>query len=135
MIEIIVVSHGDYAKSMLESAQIIVGEQEHIRTFGLYLGESVDKLKEDISQAIEEMRQNGDILILTDMLYGSPFNAVVSLMQYYTFRHITGINLPILLEILMSRDSGNLSELCEEVMKKANDSILDVNKLFEVINK
>lgn len=135
MIEIIMVSHGDYAKAMLESAQFIAGEQEHICTFGLHLGESIDQLREEISEAIEKAQKKGEVLILTDMFSGSPFNVTVSLMQHYSFYHITGINLPILLEILMSRDSSSADELCKEVLEKAKDTILDVNKLFEVTIK
>lgn len=57
MVEVIMVSHGDYAKSMLESAQMIVGEQDHVQTFGLYLGDSVDKLREDLVEAIEKVEK------------------------------------------------------------------------------
>lgn len=131
MIEIIMVSHGYYAKTMLESAQLIAGEQDHICVFGLHLGDSVDQLREEVSKAIEEAQKNGEVLVLTDMFSGSPFNAVVSLMQHYSFHHLTGINLPILLEILMSRDSSSAEEICRDVLKKAKDTVIDVNKYFE----
>lgn len=131
MIEIIMVSHGYYAKTMLESAQLIVGEQDHICIFGLHLGDSVDQLREEVSKAIEEAQKNGEVLVLTDMFSGSPFNVVVSLMQRHPFHHLTGINLPILLEILTNRDSGSVEELCGDVLKKAKDMVIDVNKYFE----
>lgn len=131
MIEIIMVSHGYYAKTMLESAQLIAGEQDHICVFGLHLGDSVDQLREEVLKAIEEAQKNGEVLVLTDMFSGSPFNAVVSLMQHYSFHHLTGINLPILLEILMSRDSSSAEEICRDVLKKAKDTVIDVNKYFE----
>ena len=130
MIEIIMVSHGDYAEAMLESAQLIAGRQDHIRVFGLHPGDSVDELREKISGAIAEAEKNGEVLVLTDMFSGSPFNAVASLMKRCSFRHITGINLPILLEILMDRDSGDVDEICGNVLEKAKDTIVDVNKYF-----
>ena len=125
--------HGDYAKAMLESAQLIAGEQDHICTFSFYLGESVDQLREGISEAVEKAQKKGEVLVLTDMLSGSPFNAAVSLMQLYSFNHITGINLPVLLEILMSRDSCDIEELCEKVLEIGRDTIIDVNKLYKEI--
>lgn len=128
LIEIIMVSHGDYAKAMLESAQLIVGEQEHISTFGLHLGEDVDQLRKEISEAIEKVEKNSEVLVLTDMLSGSPFNVVISLMQHYSFHHITGINLPILLEVLMTRDLGSTEDLCKEVLERGKSTIIDVNK-------
>lgn len=135
MIEIIMVSHGDYMKSMLESAQLIVGEQQNIRTFGLHLGESVEQLREEISEAIEKAREKGEVLVLTDMRSGSPFNVTVSLMRQFSFRHITGINLPILLEILMARDSAGVEEICRGVLEVGKETILDANKLFEELCK
>lgn len=131
MIEIIIVSHGNYAGAMLESAQLIIGEQEHVCTFGLNLGDSVEQLREKISEAVERASKNGDVLVLTDMRSGSPFNVAASLMNHYSFRHLTGINLPILLEILIDRNYSNIEELCEEVLKNGKETILDVNKLFE----
>lgn len=133
MIELIIVSHGNFAKEILKSAELIAGEQEHVHTFGLHLGDSVDKLRDDLSEAIEKV-QNREVLILTDMFSGSPFNATVSLMQHYSFFHITGINLPILLEILMSRETTGAAELCDDLLSRAKDTIIDVNKYFEVSN-
>ncbi len=46
MFEIILISHGPLSKAMLETAQMIVGEQEHVTCFGLYLGDSVDLFRE-----------------------------------------------------------------------------------------
>ena len=34
MFEIILISHGPLSKAMLETAQMIVGEQEHVTCFG-----------------------------------------------------------------------------------------------------
>ncbi|AEE90478.1 PTS sugar transporter subunit IIA [Tepidanaerobacter acetatoxydans] len=134
MVEIIMVSHGDYAKSMLESAQMIVGEQDHVHTFGLHLGDDVDELREQLTEAIEKAQRNGELLVLTDMFSGSPFNITYSLMQYYSFRHITGVNLPLLLEILTSRESVGVDELCKMILDKGKETIIDVNKFLEEMN-
>jgi PTS system mannose-specific IIA component len=81
---------------------------------------------------LKMLKKNGEVLVLTDMFSGSPFNAAVSLMQHYTFFHITGINLPVLLEILMSRETSGAAELCEDILSRAKDTIINVNKYFGV---
>jgi len=128
---IIMVSHGEYVKAMIESAELIVGEQENVTTFGFNLGDSVDQLQESIANELKRVQKNSDVLVLTDMFSGSPFNAVSSLMQEYSFHHITGINLPLLLEILMSRDETSVEELCSNAMEKGKDTIIYVNKFLE----
>ncbi len=131
MTYIIMVSHGEYVKAMIESAELIVGEQENVTTFGFNLGDSVDQLQESIANELKRVQKNSDVLVLTDMFSGSPFNAVSSLMQEYSFHHITGINLPLLLEILMSRDETSVEELCSNAMEKGKDTIIYVNKFLE----
>ena len=131
MTYIIMVSHGEYVKAMIESAELIVGEQENVTTFGFNLGDSVDQLQESIANELKRVQKNSDVLVLTDMFSGSPFNAVSSLMQEYSFHHITGINLPLLLKILMSRDETSVEELCSNAMEKGKDTIIYVNKFLE----
>ena len=38
MIDIIIVTHGEYGKAMLASSELIMGEQENVQAFGFYLG-------------------------------------------------------------------------------------------------
>ena len=45
MIDIIIVTHGEYGKAMLASSELIMGEQENVQAFGFYLGESVEHLR------------------------------------------------------------------------------------------
>lgn len=131
MVEIIIVSHGNFAKEMLASAEMIVGEQENVQVFGLHLGGSVEKLKSEVAEAIEKALAQGEVLVLTDMFAGSPFNLTFSLMETYSFWHITGVNLPMLLEILTTRSSLSAEELSDDVMAKGRKSIMDVNQFNE----
>ncbi|WP_440322885.1 PTS sugar transporter subunit IIA [Laedolimicola sp.] len=83
MFEIILISHGPLSKAMLETAQMIVGEQEHVTCFGLYLGDSVDLFRERVEEEIRNKLEESDVLVLTDMQSGSPFNVTVGAMGYF----------------------------------------------------
>ena len=50
--KVIVVSHGSYARGLVDTVQMIAGEQEDLEAFGLEPEESVDTLKEKIRQSI-----------------------------------------------------------------------------------
>ena len=110
MIDIIIVTHGEYGKAMLASSELIMGEQENVQAFGFYLGE---------------------ILILTDMRSGSPFNVTASLMKDHTFEHLTGINLPILLEILCSRTQMELKMMIAHIMSEGMKTLIHVNEMLK----
>lgn len=129
--KIILVSHGPFAKGLLESVQMVLGEQKGICAHCLMPEETpaalLDRLEEEIKDAGEE-----DILFLTDLYHGSPFNVVVSLMRDYKFHHITGINLPLLIDAITSRNGGlSAQKICDSLLDQASGTILDVNRLFE----
>ena len=46
--KVIVVSHGSYARGLVDTVQMIAGKQEDLEAFGLESEESVDTLKEKI---------------------------------------------------------------------------------------
>ncbi|KUO77594.1 MAG: hypothetical protein APF77_03245 [Clostridia bacterium BRH_c25] len=131
MIEVIIITHGDLAKALKESAELIVGKQKHIQTFCLKHGDSVDELKENINQAVSLCLQEGnEVIALTDMFSGSPFNVTTANMNELGFIHITGINLPILIEILLMRQSAGIREISEAAVENGRNSIKLVNDLL-----
>jgi len=130
LIEVIIITHGDLAKALKESAELIVGKQ-HIQTFCLKHGDSVDELKENINQAVSLCLQEGnEVIALTDMFSGSPFNVTTANMNELGFIHITGINLPILIEILLMRQSAGIREISEAAVENGRNSIKLVNDLL-----
>ena len=134
--KVIVVSHGSYARGLVDTVQMIAGKQEDLEAFGLEPEESVDTLKEKIRQSIEQASQGEEILIPTDIFYGSPFNTVISLMPEYDLYHVTGINLPLMMEVIMGRISGkHAEEICKELLKAAPDTVRDVRELYKEVEK
>ena len=134
--KVIVVSHGSYARGLVDTVQKIAGKQEDLEAFGLEPEESVDTLKEKIRQSIEQASQEEEILILTDIFYGSPFNTVISLMPEYDLYHVTGINLPLMMEVIMGRISGkHAEEICKELLKAAPDTVRDVRELYKEVEE
>ena len=126
---IILVSHGSFSKGLYQTMEMVLGPQENLAYVGLYPEQGVDILKENIEKEFKEAKENEEILVLTALFYGSPFNAVVQLMNKYDVYHLTGINVPLLMEILIMRSNGkNAEEICEEAMKLAGSTVQDVRK-------
>lgn len=129
--KIVLVSHGPFSRGLLESVQMVLGEQDNLSAYCLMPEETPAALSERLEA---ELREAGgdDILFLTDLYHGSPFNVVVSLMRDYKFHHITGINLPLLIDAIMSRNGGlSTTEICSRLVEQAPGTILDVNSLFQ----
>lgn len=131
MFDILVVSHGTFAKSLVETAQLVFGQISQIKTLGFNLGDSIDDLAQQVDRCVTESLEKGDVLVLTDMRSGSPYNVTVQAMCQHNIKHISGINLPLFLEILSNRDYMTVQETVESVMEIAPDTIADIGKLLE----
>lgn len=126
----ILASHGDFAKGLANSADMLLGPQEDILTFGLYLGDDPNAFREKLEGALEP-EDEGNVIFFTDLYYGSPFNRVVEIAREHDIYHITGTNLPVLIEALVARSSGNsAAEICEAAVAAAEGSVKDVRKLL-----
>ncbi len=105
MTGIVVVTHGKLAQALVETAEMIMGKQECIAVIGFEAGQDVIQLHEKISRAVQDFAQTDEALILVDLLGGSPYNAAAMLaMKLPKVKVVTGVNLPMLLEILPGRN-------------------------------
>lgn len=133
MIGIIVITHGDFGKCLLQTSQAIVGQQKCIKSITLSATEGLPNLKENISAAFEEVNCGKGVIILTDMFGGTPTNASLSLLKELgkdNIEIITGVNLPILLELFSQRTSLDLVSLSQRICATGKNSIIDAKKLF-----
>ena len=70
---VLIITHGNFGIELLKSAEMIMGDQEDAAALGLRLGESVDDLRNKVEEIIvENQKADKDIIILVDILGGSP---------------------------------------------------------------
>lgn len=130
-IRIVLASHGEQSKGMLNTVQMLLGEQENIVAYSLYPEQPVTDLEEKLRAEVEQYGAE-NIIFMTELKQGSPFNAVVSLTRDYDLYHITGINLAALMTAIMERDDEGVTveALCETIMEDSKNTMLDVRKLL-----
>lgn len=131
--KILIVSHGELSKSLSSSAQMIVGKQKDIQSFGLYPKDDVSSLRAQICHELDKFEPHEEILCFTDLFHGSPFNIVVSIMNDYPIFHLTGVNLPILLEGILLRNNEHYScqNICEKLIEQSRSTIVNVNEYLQ----
>ena len=57
-----------------------------------------------LTDATERLDVGNGVIILTDMFGGTPTNLALSLLQSRNIEVVTGVNLPMLLKVFMSRE-------------------------------
>lgn len=101
---VLVVTHADYGKALLDAAWFIMGTQPNVASIGVDATSEVEATVAAIRQRLKELDTGGGVLILTDMFGGTPTNLSLSLLSSGTLEVITGVNLPMLLKVLQNRD-------------------------------
>lgn len=121
--KIIVFTHGDLSYALKRSAEMIAGPLNNVITFQLNEGCDLEEKEKEVEKTIVENQMKGyEVLVLTDIFYGSPFNIIVNLMNRFSIYHITGINLPLLLEFALYQDRFTKSFI-KETINLANGNI------------
>lgn len=134
MFKIILFMHGNLAAEYIRASAMVFGEQEEMEAYGLELGCDVDGLRARIRESILESRKKGqEVLVLTDLMNGTPFNSMMQLEGECPFRHFTGINFPLLLEVLNRRMSQDLAACAGGLEHVAKNSIYDCDVFLEQI--
>lgn len=129
---IVLVSHGEQAKGMLNTVQMLLGQQENIAAYCLYPEQDVSSLTEQLRSELETYGAE-KIIFMTELMHGSPFNAVVSLTRDYPdMHHITGTNLAVLMSVVLERDTDGATgeSICEAALDASQNSIVDVSKML-----
>lgn len=132
MTKILLITHGNFAEGILNSAKVITGDFENVYTYSLNPGDNVADLSDTIQSSLEATPSKENILILTDLLGGSPTNIALSHLATFNFECITGLNLPMLLEALLSRQDESLvfSDYVNKVKDAGTQGIHHVNQLL-----
>ena len=127
--KLILASHSDFAKGIKSAAEMIAGPQEDIYTFGMRPDEDMAMLEAEIREVVNTFPEGEEILVLTDMFFGSPFNTVVSMMRDTKLYHVTGMNLTMVLEAATHLNAGRTAkEVGEEIMESAVEGIISANE-------
>ncbi|RKX69674.1 PTS mannose transporter subunit IIAB [candidate division WOR-3 bacterium] len=115
MIGAVVIGHGDLPLALVDAVFTIVGKQEKVVAIS-NRALSMDELKKRIQSAIKEM---DDVVVFTDLPGGSCTIACKALQ----IPVITGVNLPMLLEFMLSREKTTVEEMVKKLTEVGREGI------------
>lgn len=128
----VMATHGTFADGIKESIKLIAGDFKNLIALSCYMKENFN-LKDEIDSILNEAR-NEEIIVITDIFGGSVNNAFVERIPENPNLHvISGLNLPLMLELLGEyEDYNEATELIKTSIKNNEDSVHYCN---EEINK
>jgi PTS system mannose-specific IIA component len=119
----IIITHGKLGEELLYVLEMITGKQENFETVSITSVEKVDETVDMIKKKIKEVDCGKGVLLLTDMFGGTPSNISLSFLESPDIEVVTGVNLPMLMKLVDSRDKMELKELANVITEYGKKSI------------
>ena len=134
---VVVVTHGQLATELVNSAEMIVGDLPHFAAVSIGWHDDVDRAREEIGRAIERVQAStgppGDapagVLVLSDMFGGTPANLAVTFVSPHV-EVITGVNLPMLIKLARPQPDTDLQALAREMRDHGRNAIWVASELL-----
>ncbi len=123
MIGVVVVTHGQLATELVNAAEMIVGDLPQFTAVSIGWHDEVNDAREDIAQAIERVRGDRGVLVLTDMFGGTPSNLAITFLEKDRVEVITGVNLPMLIKLASLAATADLAAVAREMREHGRNAI------------
>ena len=125
MIGLLVTGHANFGTGITSSVNLIAGEQEAYKAVDFLPTYSTEDLTREITKALDELKDCEGVIIFTDLMGGTPFNVSAQIGHgKENIRIVAGTNLPMLVEIVMSRKfKDNLDELVDSVLETGKEQV------------
>lgn len=125
----ILASHGHFAQGIYESVKIILGEQNNVHIICGYVDGNTD-VKELIDEVMHQIPKEDTIIACSDLLGGSVNNELMKYMQRGQFFLITGMNLPLLMNLFLYQQEDP-DTLIRRILEEVQGSISYCNQNVE----
>lgn len=123
LIGVVVVTHGQLATELVNAAETIVGDLPRFSAVSIGWHDDVDAAREQIRLAIERVRGEAGVLLLTDMFGGTPSNLALTFLEEGLVEVMTGVNLPMLIKLASLRGSSDLLAVARDMCEHGRHAI------------
>ena len=121
----IIATHGKMASGIKNTIEMLAGEKRDLYTIDAYVD------SQEFSEVFEQLLSKfGDeyVYVFTDIVSGSVNQQICKFLDRYRLHVITGMNLPVIMEIILRNEELNEEEI-EILIEEARQHILYMNRL------
>lgn len=130
MIGILLVTHGNLALEMISAMEHVVGHQDRLDSVCIGENDDVEKSRKEIIEKVKTLDVGDGVCIATDMFGGTPSNLAISVMDNNKVEVVAGLNLPMLIKLVRSRNLP-LKTAAEEAAQSAKKYINVASELLK----
>ena len=130
MIGLLIVTHSNLGREILNAAEFIVGRVEAADSVSITETSDSEGIHKMIREKVQALDNGQGVLILTDMFGGTPSNISLSFLKEEMIEVLTGVNLPMVLAIARNRSEMKLGEVAKTAEEAGRMSISLASKLL-----
>jgi mannose PTS system EIIA component len=129
MTQVVIVTHGSLAAGLLDAATMILGPQSDVSTLTLQPEDDPAGLEARLRKLLGDTPSGA--LILVDLFGATPANAAAALLRDHgDVEIVSGVNLPMLVEVLALRDTSPAAELAGIALAAGREGAKDVGAII-----
>ncbi len=123
MIGILIVTHQELAEALMNTYDLILGPREGIVAVSLDPNAAPEVSRDRIQRGLAQVNNGNGIIILTDMLGGTPSNLTLSFLEEGKVEVITGVNLPMLMKLSQVREQKDVGAAAQVLKQSGQQGI------------
>lgn len=126
MIGILVIGHGEFPSGLRNAMELIAGEQKEFYNVDFTAHVTTKEYEENVKKCLDDLSTRcSGILVFCDMAGGSPYMIAKKVSQNYDkITLITGVSLPMLMDVVTTRDfEENFEVFTDIIIQSARDQI------------
>ena len=133
---VILVSNGMFANGMHDAVKMLSGnESDEIRSIGLLRDMGADEFAVEFRKILPEMGPDDDLILFADIVGGSPLSTAANVIAEEGLLGKTlmigGMNLPLVLTGVLSKDDMSFDEIRTEILGDAAEGLKEFSVAAE----
>ena len=129
---VVMVSHGEFAPVLHSAVKMMTGNREDVLSTSLKEDMDADQFASNFSELVANITADDQIILLADILSGSPFtNAVNVLSEKGLIGNtivIAGMNMPLAVTAVLMKDNFDDMELLKQtILSEGHAGLCDFN--------
>ena len=126
MISILLITHGELGKSLIECATHVLGNKPlFLESLSIENDCTHESMFKQISERINLLDQGDGVLILTDIFGATPCNIITKIIKPGKVSAIAGVNLSMLIRTINYRNEP-FDSLISKAIQGAQDGIIHI---------
>ena len=135
MVGVVIASHANLCEGLLNAVSLIAGKQEQVETIGLFHEDGIEQFKQKVFDAIEKVDTGDGVICFVDFIGGSPANAMMEYSRNHELHCVVGVNMPMLLEMFLSREGKTPAELEAMCIETGRNNINSLKTIIDGFSK